>query len=257
MDKPQLTIIMPSHNSERFIAAAIDSVIAQSVTDWELIIVDGASSDSTHAIATSYERMDTRIHLIVPTADHGVAHARNIGLDSACGDYIAFLDSDDVWYPEKTRIQIDAIEKAQADISYTAYWRVSDRSLTRRLVTVPKRVTYGTMLRRDLIGTSTAMIRRSTCGAMRMPHLRVAEDHAYWLGLLRDATRVTIGVGEPLAEYRVRSDSLSANKLVSARHAWKLRRQIEQLGPLKSTWFFSGYVYDSLRLRLFPRRHKS
>ena len=254
MMTPRLSVILPSYNSERYIGQAIDSVIAQSFNDWELMIIDGASSDSTHAISTNYQRRDSRIRLIIPIVDHGVAYARNVGLDRARGQYIAFIDSDDIWYPTKAAMQVHALEQAQADISFTAYWRVSVRTRHRRFVAVPEHVAYREMLRRDLIGTSTAMVRRVTCGSFRMPNLQTAEDHAYWLSLLRDGTRSTIGINQPLAEYRVRSDSLSANKLMSARNAWKLRRHVERLGILRSIWSFSGYAYDAVRLRLLTKK---
>ena len=254
MASPLMSVVMPAHNTAPFISESIESVIAQTIQDWELIIVDGASTDRTSEIASEYQRLDRRIKLVVPELDDGVARARNVGLDHAKGSFIAFIDSDDIWHPEKTAMQIGALERTKADISYTSYWRVYETGKHRKLVTVPERITYAQMLRRDLIGTSTAIIRSSSCGGFRMPLLRVAEDHAYWLSLLRDGTRTTVGLNDPLVEYRVRHDSLSANKLTSARYAWKLRREVEGFTVCKSLWLFAGYAFDALRLRLIPNK---
>ena len=255
MSDPLLTVIMPAYNADRFIAESIESVIAQTVEAWELIIVDDASTDGTLDIVAGYGRRDPRIRMISQDTNRGQAHARNIALDHARGELMAFLDSDDIWFPEKTAKQVAAMSYHGADLSYTSYIRrrhgAPHGTTATATVTVPARVSYRAMLRCNLIGCSTAMVRRSTCGKFRMPRLQVAEDHAYWLALLRDGTCRTVGITEPLVEYRVRDDSLSANKLISARYAWKLRREVEGFGFAKSVWLFAGYAYETLRLRLF------
>lgn len=254
---PLLTVIMPCYNSERFIAESIKSILGQSLQDWELIVVDDGSTDSSRAIVADYQRHDRRICLIPQTANSGPAHARNIGIDRARGLMVAFIDSDDRWFPDKAAIQIAAMERCQADISYTGWVRIREGEANGTFVSIPPRVTYGTMLRRNKINCSTAMVRRSTCGTVRMPLLRLRQDHGYWLALLRDGSRSAIGINEPLISCRMRRDSISANKMVAARYTWKLLTEIEGFSLPKSLWFFSGYGFEAVRLRLLLRARRS
>lgn len=249
MSRPLVTVIMPSYNAERFIAESVESVRAQTVADWELIIVDDGSSDGTLDVVAKFQRRDPRIRLVAERANHGPAHARNLGLDQARGDLIGFIDSDDIWYPEKTAKQVTTMEHYQADISYTGYKRRRDGEQDGTVVAVPAHVSYQSMLRRNIIGCSTAMVRRSTCGRLRMPPIKRRQDHGYWLALLRDGSRTAVGIAEPLVWYRVHHDSLSANKLVAAKYSWKLLREVERFGFTKSLWLFSGYAFEALKLR--------
>ena len=256
MSAPLVSIIMPCFNSERFIAKSIDSVIAQTVDDWELIIVDDASTDATPSIVADFQRRDSRIRVIPRNTNQGAAGARNLGLDNARGRLIAFIDSDDIWYPEKTSKQIAVMEHLQADISYTAYERRRDDRRDCVLVSVPLTLRYHTILRRCHIGCSTAMVRRATCGTVRMPPIKRRHDHGYWLALLRDGSRTCVGLNEPLVWYGVHRGSLSANKLVAAAFQWKLLRDVERFPIGKSLWLFGGYVFEHLRFRLLSSRRR-
>ena len=247
---PRLSVIMPSYNAERFIAESLESVVRQSVTDWELIVIDDASTDGTRDIVADYERRDLRIRLITEETNRGPAHARNLGIDQARGTMIAFIDSDDAWYSEKAAKQIAAMEQCQADVSYTGWERRREGDAKGVFVPVPQRVTYRTMLRRCKINCSTAMVRRSTCGTVRMPPLKLRQDHGYWLELLRDGRRTAVGINEPLIRCRMHDGSLSANKLIAARYSWKLLRDVERFGLSRSLWFFSGYAFEAVKLRL-------
>ena len=111
MVTPLLTVIMPSYNAARFITESIDSVIGQTLADWELIVIDDASTDGTRRVVADYQRRDRRIRLISLETNRGAAHARNKGLDQARGEIIAFIDSDDIWLPEKAGRQIAAMDR--------------------------------------------------------------------------------------------------------------------------------------------------
>ena len=254
MTAPLLTVIMPSYNAEPFIAQSIDSVIAQTVEDWELLVVDDASTDATTTLVAHYQRRDRRIRLITQDTNQGAAYARNVGLDQARGDFLAFIDSDDIWFPEKTDQQVTTMEHCRADISYTSYKRRQDHHSDGIVVTVPEQVDYHSMLRRNLIACSTAIVRRATCGSHRMPLIRRRQDHGYWLSLLRDGSRTAIGITEPLVWYRLHPDSLSANKLIAATYTWKLLREVERFRLPKSLWLFAGYAYESVKVRLTSYR---
>lgn len=249
MAAPLVSVIMPSFNAERFIAESIDSVIAQTVEDWELIVVDDASTDATTAIVAACRRRDPRIRLLSQRTNRGTAGARNLGLDQARGEWIGFIDSDDVWHPQKTAKQIAAMEASHADLSYTGYERRRDGRPS-AIVSVPDTVRYEKLLRRCLITCSTGMVRRATCGAVRMPPIRRRQDHGYWLELLRDGSRTAVGIDEPLVSYRLRRGSLSANKLVAAAFSWKLLRQVERMPFAKALWYFGGYAAENVIFRL-------
>ena len=255
MAAPRVTVVMPSYNAQRFISEAIDSVIQQTLADWELLVVDDGSTDSTPRLVRCYQRLDHRITLITVRVNRGPAYARNLALRQAQGDFVAFIDSDDVWLPGKLQQQVHEIELHKADISYTAYRRRRDRDRTGQIVSVPPSVTYHTMLRRNYIACSTAMIRRSTCQMISMPNIARRQDHGYWLALLRDGSRTTIGIPLPLTSYRLHSTSLSANKIVAARYSWRLLRQLEGFSFLRSLWYFSGYALAAIRMRIMLRSH--
>ncbi len=254
MPTPLLTVIMPTYNAQRFIAESIESVIAQTIDDWELLVVDDASTDATKQIIAEYQEQDGRIRLLRRPSNQGPAYARNFALDQARGQWIAFIDSDDIWHPQKTEKQLSAMHRHGADISYTGYRRRRDGDREGVVVQVPKHVEYRTMLRRNLIACSTAIVRRRTCGSLRMPLIRRRQDHGYWLALLRDGTRTAVGVTEPLVWYRLHADSLSANKLTAARYSWKLLREVERFSTGKSLWLFSGYALEALKLRTLSKR---
>ena len=248
---PVVTVIMPSHNSERFIEESIDSVINQTFEEWELIVIDDASTDGTLELLEEHRRKDERIRIVPQEKNQGPAHARNVGLSQARGDFVAFLDSDDVWHPHKTAKQIAAMHYHHADISYTAYIRRRDGDgASGTVVNVPPSVSYRTMLRRCLIGCSTGIVRQSTCGMVRMPDIARRQDHGYWLSLLRDGSRTTVGIREPLMWYRIHGDSLSGNKFVAARYSWKLLREVEGFHATRALWLFTGYAFEALKLRL-------
>lgn len=253
-----MTVIMPCFNSEGYIEESIRSIMAQTIEEWELVVVDDGSTDRTCEIVAEFEKRDTRIRLVRQPVNRGPADARNVGLDQAQGEFIAFLDSDDVWFPDKTAKQVGIMEKSGADISYTGYKRRKGTNLYGDEVEVPPAVTYHGMLRRNQIACSSAMIRRSTCGQVRMPPIRRRQDHGYWLALLRDGTRVTVAVREPLVWYRVHSESLSSKKLIAAIHTWNMLRRVERFNIVVSMWLFCGYAFEAakLRIRLRLRRER-
>ena len=257
MALPLVSVIMPSFNAERYIAEALDSVLAQTVEDLELIVVDDGSTDATAAVAAARQRRDPRIRLFPQKANRGPAHARNVGIDHARGEMIAFIDSDDAWRPEKTEKQVAAMERCRADICYTGYERRHEERQRVTVVSVPASVQYRTLLGHNPIACSTAMVRKATCGAVRMPLLRLQQDHGYWLELLRAGRRTAVGVNEPLASYRVRRGSLSANKLAAAFYSWKLFREVERLPRVESLRIFTAYAFHHLKLGARARWSRS
>ncbi len=236
-----VSIIMPLHNSARFLDETVRSVQAQTFTGWELIAVDDCSTDDSAARMQGYAERDERIRLIRLTANRGAAVARNTAIEAARGRYIAFLDSDDLWLPAKLQVQLEFMQRSGAAFSYTGYEKIDEAGRPLGEVCVPARVAYRDLLKTCVIGCLTAVYDTAQLGRISMPEIRKRQDFGLWLRLLKKVDHAH-GLQVPLARYRVRSDSISANKLSAAHYTWKLYREVEQLGLPASFYYFSHYA---------------
>ena len=236
-----ISIIIPSYNSATFISQTIESVLAQSYQDWEMIIVDDCSSDNSIDIIKNYTKKNSAIKLITLNKNCGVANARNVGLENAKGDYIAFLDSDDLWDKNKLQEQINFMVHNNIPLSYTSYIKIDEEGKVIGKVIAPEWVDYKKMLKSNYIACSSAIVKRDALYNLYFPPLRLRQDHAFWLSLLKKGI-IAYGVNEPLLHYRVRKKSISSNKAVAAYYQWKLYRAFEKLPIYKSVWYFFNYA---------------
>lgn len=245
--KPLVTIITPCYNSAGFIVPTINSVIAQTYQNWELIVIDDQSTDETCAIVETFTAKHSNIKLIKLTKNAGVANARNIGIAEATGKYIAFLDSDDIWLKEKLSVQVAYMEKDNLPISFCAYNKINEAGdIISKKIGVPFKIGYDKLLWHNLIIFSTSMVLKSELGTIKFKKVG-HEDWLFWLELLKKC-QFACGIDEQLVLYRIRKNSISANKLRSAGYTWKLMRQSEKLGLFKSIYLFSKYaVVTSLK----------
>lgn len=246
-----VSIITPLHNVEKYIVATIESVLKQTYLNWELILVDDASIDRSYEIVTDYVARDSRIKLFRLSDNCGAAVARNTAIEAAKGRYIAFLDSDDLWLPEKLEYQLAFMQENNYPFSFSAYERIDENGLTLGFVGVPEKVTYGQMLKTSVIGCLTAMYDTAYFGKVYMPLIRKRQDYGLWLKLLKQ-TDFAYGLQIPLGRYRVRTDSISSNKLNTATYNWRLYRQVEKLSFLASCYYFSHYALRGLLRTKFP-----
>ncbi|MBC1564867.1 glycosyltransferase family 2 protein [Listeria booriae] len=239
-----ISIIMPAHNAEAHIQAAIDSVLAQSWTDFELLILDDCSTDQTVALVQAYT--DPRIRLYMLEENLGAAGTRNYGIRQAKGRYIAFLDSDDCWKPKKLELQRAFMQENKAALSYTAYDVMSpDGERITGHVDVPESVTYRYLLRNTIIGCLTVMIDTKQTGLVQMPIFKGAEDTATWLSILKKG-HVAKGLTEPLALYRKGNASLSSNKFQMAKHIWQVYRKSQNMSVFTALTHFPFYLWNGL-----------
>ena len=244
-----VSVITAAYNAEGFIAETIASVQAQSLTDWEMLIADDASGDRTAEIVSAIAAQDPRIRLIPLERNGGVARARNAALAQARGRYIAFLDSDDLWLPEKLERQIASMTEHDAAVSYTSFRRINeDGSDLGRLVRVPARLTYRQLLKNTAIATLTGMVDTAKTGPIRMTEAR-RDDYILWLSLLKRGF-TAYGLQEDLARYRVVRGSLSSRPKRSAAWVWDVYRKIEKLGLLHSAWCMAHYGARAILKRL-------
>lgn len=245
-DVGTVSIITPLYNCEKFISCTIESVLQQTYTNWEMIIVDDKSTDRSLQKAKYYARKDSRIKIIQSDKNNGAAIARNRAIKESNGHYIAFLDSDDLWLPNKLEYQVMFMFNNKITFSYTAYKKIDEDETNRGVVSVPQSVTYYDLLNTNIIGCLTAMYDASKLGKLYMPNIARRQDYALWLKILRKEGEA-FGLDIPLAVYRVRDNSISSNKLKAAAYQWKVYRDIEQLNLFKSIHHFINYSYHGFK----------
>lgn len=250
-DRVTVSIVTPAYKAAGFIESTIQSVQEQHYPHWEMLVVDDCSPDDTCERVAALSAVDSRIRLLSQTANQGPAAARNVALSHAIGRYIAFLDSDDLWLPEKLSTQLQFMEQQQAAISYTEFRRISqDGLMTGRRITVPRALTYHGLLCNTAILTSSVVIDRQGTGHFTMPDAPY-DDYALWLSLLRSG-HVAYGLKRDLVRYRVVANSVSRSKPMSAARVWRTYRHIESLSLLRSAWCFTNYaVRGWLKYRTF------
>ena len=228
---------MPAYNCADYIAESIKSVQNQSYRNWELIVADDNSTDDTVDAVRSVAADDNRIHLLETDINLGPAAARNRAINAAQGDYIAFLDSDDIWYPDKLSRQISFMEQTGYGFTYTAYEKINERSEKMGIVvSAPKSVNYSSMLYRgDPIGNLTVVYDATKLGKFYVPDIKKRNDFALWLKIMHACDRA-YGLNEVLASYRVRSGSISSTrKSELLKYYWKLYHDIEKLSNVKAS----------------------
>lgn len=239
-----VSIIMPVHNGAETIGESIESVLAQTYPRWELIIVDDCSEDATQNVIEGYP--DKRIRYSRLSQNCGVAQARNTGINMAKGRYIAFLDSDDLWLPEKLTHQISFMMKKRCAFSYTEYRHFTQKiENTGRLVHVHEYVDYKKLLRGNDIGCLTVMLDRAVFPKVEMPKAR-HEDYITWLNLLKTGAKA-YGLKEDLARYRKSNKSLTGNKWQSLKWTWDVYRKSQKLTRFAAIRNMCHYVVKGLR----------
>jgi len=242
-----VSIITPSYNSIKFIEETILSVLSQTYQDWEMIIVNDVSTDGSEKLIEEYVKKDSRIKLITLTKNLGVAKARNMAIKSATGRYVAFLDSDDTWLPKKLEKQVKFMEENNLVVTYSAYYTMNEYSKYINTRNVKDKITYSDMLKSNHIGNLTGIYDVSFFGKVFMESVG-HEDYVLWLSLLRKVGSIK-GVTEPLANYRILSNSLSSNKVKVLKWQWHIYRNIEKLNLFQSSYYFCWYIFYALKKR--------
>lgn len=241
---PLVSIITPSYNSLAFIRETIESVQAQSYPHWEMIIVDDKSKDESVHVINHYVKDDQRIKLISLTQNIGTAKARNVAIKKAKGNYIAFLDSDDLWLPTKLEEQVTFMQKGNLSFSFTSYSLINEDGNHMNIeVKAPKVVDYKYLIGNTTIGCLTVMLDRQQIKQIEMPVIQ-PEDTALWLLLLKQGHQA-YGLQKVLSKYRIVSNSVSRNKFKAAYRYWKLLRSQEKLNLVKANFYFGKYAYHA------------
>jgi len=246
VNQPLISVITPAYNAARFIGETIESVLQQTYLNWEMIIVDDCSKDETVATIEKYVAKDNRIRLIQLEENSGSAIARNTAMDHAKGRYFAFLDSDDLWYPEKLEKQLTFMQDNDIAFSFTKYVRMrEDGTLTQAITKAPEKVGYEQLMKHCVIGCLTVMLDMQKIGDMRMINIRTRQDYVFWLHITKRGIPA-YGLPEVLAKYRLVEGSISSNKLKAAKKNWYVYRHIEKQSLWRSIWYFTNYAIISV-----------
>ena len=237
-----ISIITPSYNSSKFISQTIESVISQTYENWEMIIVDDMSPDNSNEIIEEFIKKDSRIKLIKLEKNGGPAVARNRAIKEAQGRYMAFLDADDLWMPEKLKKQIAFMNENDLAFTYSSYGLIDEDNNDLGEFITKETITYTSMLKTCSVGCLTAIYDTEKLGKVFMPNILKRQDYGTWLKILKNI-KTTKGIIEPLATYRILKNSVSSNKIKASMYQWKIYREVEKLSLFKSIYYFVQYAY--------------
>lgn len=234
MEKGLISVITPTYNCAKFIEYTIESVRAQSYKQWEMIIVDDCSTDNTKKIVDKFIKEDNRIKYFCLENNSGAAIARTKAMELAKGEYMAFLDSDDIWPENKLTKQLIFMKQNGFSFTCTAYEQIDEdgNSLNRIIQTVSK-ADYNRVLLDCPVGNSTVMYNVEKMGKFEVPNIRKRNDDALWLQMLKKEKYI-YGMNSVLMKYRIRQNSISSNKFKVIKYHWILYRDIEHLSIARS-----------------------
>ncbi len=239
-----VSVIMPLYNGEMFLEAAVRSVQSQTITDWELIIVEDCSTDGSLALAERIAEKDPRIHILKNPHNLGAAASRMKGIRKSSGQYIALLDCDDLWLPTKLEKQMPLLETA--DVVYSSYQLIDENDRTICVYQTRNTVNLELMLEENYIGCSSVLLRRELFDYMGFRSEFYHEDYVLWLELLQYGA-VFRGIDEVLMQYRLRRNAKSSGKLKCAAERWRIYRQFLKLPLRESLTYFLRYGWNGLR----------
>lgn len=247
---PMVSVITPVYNAARWLPETLASVRAQTLQDWEHLLVDDGSSDDSVAIIEALAEDDSRVRLLRTPVNSGPAAARNIAIGAACGRYLAFLDADDIWLPEKLALMTKWMLRHNYAFAYHDYRNMShDGSRTGALICGPDVLDFETVhTRRGMGSCVTVVIDRSLVGGFRFPctFSGLHEDLCGWIELVKGG-HVGHRLPMDLARYRLTPHSRNANKAVSVLHTWSVYRQFSGLSWWRSSWWWLVYVLGAIR----------
>ncbi len=246
-DTNTVSVIIPVYNKERFLEDTIKSVLSQTYHNWEIILVDDCSTDSSPEIISKYTSLHKNIIYHKQEKNSGAAVARNTALALASGRFVAFLDADDMWLPHKLEKQLAFMKDKDAAMSCTALECVDENGKSLNSIRkVKELITYNFLLHNTIIATSTVIVDRSKSGDFVMPLRRGGQDYATWLMLMRDNI-VCYGLNEVLAEYRVLGDSLSSNKFKSVKQVWEIQTKNEGINKMSAIVNVCFFAFNAFK----------
>lgn len=240
-----ISVIMAAYNAEKTIAQAIESVLKQTYSNLELIIINDCSDDKTPLIVREFTNKDDRVRLIENPVNSGVSKSRHIGIENARGEWIAILDSDDAWALQKLERQISFQREKNAELLFTgsAFIDINGNPIN-WVLHVPEEIEYNKLLKQNLVSNSSVLVKKELFQKYWICKDDMHEDFACWIGILRSG-RKAYGIDEPLLIYRVSSTSKSGNKLKAAKMNWNTYRTMG-LNVIEAGYYMVWYMINGL-----------
>jgi glycosyltransferase involved in cell wall biosynthesis len=243
-----VSIITPTYNSDGFIEETYRSIISQTYSSWKWFVTDDCSDDNTWEILRTISKADDRVFIQKTRINSGAAAARNCSLSVADGEFISFIDADDLWLPNKLQNQIDFMNN-DINFSFTAYEIIDENGFPRNRYidrNNQSSFNYDDMLKKKAtLGCSTVMLRKNAFNDITMPNIRTGQDYALWLKLLQTGSLAYL-LNESLTKYRIVSNSISRNKLKKALRQWEIYTKIEKLSYVKAIECFFWYAFRAI-----------
>ncbi|TVZ52671.1 glycosyltransferase family 2 protein [Dokdonia sp. Hel_I_53] len=249
-EKPLVSIITPLYNAQDFIVETIESVLSQNYINWEHIIVDDCSTDNSVSIVKEFTGRDERIKLISLSRNGGPSEARNKATLEAKGNYIAFLDADDLWHPQKLNLQIEFMQAHNCAVSFTSYVHINEHGdqVGKRIVALPK-LSYKKQHSNNYIGNLTGVYNINMVDKILSPNIKKRQDWGVWLEAIHRSGKSALGIQKDLAYYRVHLNSMSSNKLNLVKYNYLFYRLHLGYGKAKSTWWLLRFFWEYFVLR--------
>ncbi len=247
---PLVSIITPLYNAEDYITTTLKSIQEQTYTHWEHIIVNDCSTDNSLHIVEELAKKDARIKVVTLSRNSGAAQSRNKATEHATGDYIAFLDADDLWHPEKLEKQLQYMQENNAAVSYTSYVHIDEagKPIGKRIKALPK-LTYQKQHSNNYIGNLTGIYKAAEIGKIIAPNIRKRQDWAVWLEAIKKSNKPALGLQEDLAYYRIRQGSISSNKLNLVKYNFKFYKEYLGYSWVKSVFYLLRFFYEYFFVR--------
>ena len=244
MKNSLVSIVMPAYNAEAFISESIQSVQQQTHENWELLIIDDASKDGTLMLIEQFQSQDHRIRLHPLPTNQGAGFARNIGIKASKGDFVAFLDADDLWKPEKLEKQLEFMQKEKVGICYSSYELMGEDGISlNKTINALEKLPFRKLLRANYIGNLTGIYNSKKLGKIYCPLIRKRQDWGLWLLAVQKAGGAK-GINEPLAKYRVRKNSISRDKWEMLAYNYKVYHKVLGFSALKSGFWMLLFLWE-------------
>ena len=242
-----VSVVIPAYNAEKTVAETIKSVLSQTYKDYEIIVVDDCSKDSTWEILQGLKEENHRIKIFQNPENKGVAYSRNFGVSKAKNCWIAFLDSDDVWKEDKLQKQMDLIFETTSDVCYTGYdFMAEDGTKLKGGLKVPESVRFHELLKQNIMSCSGIVLKKELIEQVKMEKDHIHEDFLAWLRILQRGAKA-VGINEPLHTLRVAvKTSKSGNKFKSAIMTYNTYKELGISLP-KRIYYFFHYVNRNLK----------
>ena len=245
--EPLVSVIIPAYNAGKIVGFTLDSVINQTYKNLEIICVNDCAKDNTLEVLNEYAKKDKRIKVLSNEKNSGVAETRNNALRVATGDYIAFVDADDIWHLEKIEKQLEFMIKNNYKLTYTSVQFIdNDGNLTGQSFIVPKEVSFNKLLKQNVITLSSAVIAKEVIGDRIFHDDHLHEDFIMWLEILKNNTEKAYGMQEILVDYRLTPGSKSRNKWKSLKMTYQTYKHFK-INWIKAHWCLMFYIIKSLK----------